>query len=97
MTLSRRASAGFSAAELLIVLAISGCIAAMGIPATVGMVNEFSLSGDAHGVSNTLAQARLSAAANFTRSRLYVDRAARSYRIERSDRRTWVCSRRNMP
>jgi Tfp pilus assembly protein FimT len=81
--MSRRArSEGFSAVELLIVLSIAGCIAAMAIPASNNMVNEFSLSGDAHGVSNSLALARLTAAANFTRTRLYVDRLANTYRIE---------------
>lgn len=80
---SRLGSAGFSAVELLIVLAIAGCVAAISIPASSSMVEEFSLSGDAHGVSNSLAQARMSAAANFTRARLYVDRLAGTYRIER--------------
>ena len=81
--LRRRLSEGFSAVELLIVLAIAGCVAAISIPASTGMVNEFSLSGDAHGVSNSLALARMGAAANFTRSRVYVDRVAMTYRIER--------------
>jgi prepilin-type N-terminal cleavage/methylation domain-containing protein len=80
---SRRRSEGFSAIELLIVLAIAGCVAAMSVPASIGMVDEFSLSGDAHGVSNSLALARMGAAANFTRSRVYIDRAAGSYRVER--------------
>ena len=78
-----RLSEGFSAVELLIVLAIAGCIAAISIPASTGMVDEFRLSGDAHGVSNSLALARMGAAANFTRARLYVARAANTYRIER--------------
>ncbi len=85
---SRRGSAGFSAAELLIVLAIAGCVAAISIPASSGMVNEFSLSGDAHGVSNSLAQARMSAAANFSRARLVVDRVNNNYRIERWNKAT---------
>jgi len=79
----RRLSQGFSAVELLIVLAIAGCVAAMAIPASIGMVDEFNLSGDAHGVSNSLALARMGAAANFTRARIYIDRAANTYRIER--------------
>jgi Tfp pilus assembly protein FimT len=65
------------------VVAIAGCIAAISIPATTSMVDEFNLSGDAHGVSNSLALARMGAAANFTRARLYIDRVANSYRIER--------------
>jgi prepilin-type N-terminal cleavage/methylation domain-containing protein len=81
--MSRRLSPGFSAVELLMVLAVAGCIAAMALPASIGMVDEFSLSGDAHGVSNSLALARMGAAANFTRARLYIDRAANTYRIER--------------
>lgn len=80
---SRRRSEGFSAIELLIVLAIAGCIAAISIPATSGMVDEFNLGGDAHGVSNSLALARMGAAANFTRSRLFIDLAAGTYRVER--------------
>jgi len=84
----RSSSLGFSAVELLIVLAIAGCVAAMAIPASVGMVDEFSLSGDAHGVSNSLAQARMTAAANFTRARLFVDRGANTYRIERWNKAT---------
>lgn len=74
---------GFSAVELLIVLAIAGCVAAISIPASSNMVAEFRTSGDAHGVSNSVALARMNAAANFTRARLYVDRAANTYRIER--------------
>ena len=69
--------------ELLVVLAIAGCVFAISVPASVGMVDEFNLSGDAHGVSNSLALARMGAAANFTRSRVYIDRAARNYRVER--------------
>lgn len=84
----RKGSEGFSAIELLVVVAIAGGIAAIAIPASTNMVNEFSLSGDAHGVSNSLALARLTAAANFTRTRLYVDRAANTYRIERWNKAT---------
>lgn len=83
-----RLSQGFSAVELLIVLAIAGCVAAISIPASTGMVDEFSLSGDAHGVSNSLALARMGAAANFTRSRLVVDTANDTYRIERWNKGT---------
>jgi prepilin-type N-terminal cleavage/methylation domain-containing protein len=82
----RQLQQGFTALELLIVLAIAGCVAAMAIPTSLNMVDEFSLSGDAHGVSNSLALARMGAAANYTRSRLFIDRLANTYRIERWNR-----------
>jgi len=75
-------SSGFSALELLIVLAIAGTLAAMSLPASMSMVQEFRLSGDAHGVSNSVALAKMSAAAQFTRARLYVDLAAGTHRVE---------------
>jgi hypothetical protein len=79
----RASESGLSAVELLIVLCVAGTVAAMTVPASTAMVNEFSVSGDAHGVSNSIAVARMGAAANFTRQRLYVDRAANRYRVER--------------
>ena len=78
----RTASSGFSAIELLIVLALLGTLAAIGLPASMSMVQEFRLSGDAHGVSNSVALAKMSAAAQFTRSRLRVDLAAGTYQVE---------------
>jgi prepilin-type N-terminal cleavage/methylation domain-containing protein len=81
-----RSADGFSALELMIVLAILGCVAAISLPATSSMVNELNLSGDAHGVSNSLAQARMIAAANFTRARVRVDQTGGTYRVERWDK-----------
>lgn len=81
--MSRGLAAGFSALELLVVLAIAGGLAAISLPASANMVDEFRLSGDAHGVSNSVALARMDAAANFTRARVFVDLAANTFRIER--------------
>lgn len=77
-----RAAAGYSAIELLVVLTLAGTMAAMAAPMSMSMVSSFRLSGDAHGVSNSAATAKMTAAARFTRARLYVDLAAGAYRIE---------------
>ncbi len=88
----RRASAGYSAIELLIVLAIAGTLAAMVVPASTSMVNDYRLSGDAHGVSDSVALAKMSAAAQFTRARLFVDLTAGTHRVEIWDKTVpgWV-------
>ena len=82
MPKQRVASAGFSAIELLIVLAIAGTVAAMAVPASISMVNDYRISGDAHAVSDSVALAKMSAAAQFTRARLFVDLAGGTLRIE---------------
>lgn len=92
MPVRRIASAGFSAIELLIVLAVVGTLAAMVVPASTSMVNDYRLSGDAHGVSDSVALAKMSAAAQFTRARLFVDLAGGTHHVEIWDKTTsgWV-------
>ena len=52
---SLRSSAGFSAIELLVVLAIAGSLAAMSVPFSMQMVDDYRISGDAHDLSNSVA------------------------------------------
>lgn len=73
---------GYSAVELLVVLAIAGGVAAMSVPLSMTMVDDFRISGDAHSLSNAVAVAKMSAAAQFTRSRLYVDLTAGTSRVD---------------
>lgn len=79
---SLRSSAGFSAIELLVVLAIAGSLAAMIVPFSMSMVDDYRISGDAHDLSNSVAQAKMSAAAQFTRARLYVDLGSGQYHVD---------------
>ena len=79
---SLRSSAGFSAIELLVVLAIAGSLAAMSVPFSMQMVDDYRISGDAHDLSNSVAQAKMSAAAQFTRARLYVDLPTGQYHVD---------------
>ena len=83
---------GYTAIELLVTVAIMAGVAAMSVPVSVSMVRDFELSGDARGMSNTIAMAKMNAAAQFTRARVRVDLASSQFRVERWNRSTsqWV-------
>ncbi len=73
---------GFSAIELLIVVAIVGSMAAIGLPLSSGMIDDIKTRGDAQGLSSAIAQAKLTSAAKFTQARLFVNLSANTYRIQ---------------
>ncbi len=78
----RCTDAGFSAVELLIAVAIIGSLAAVSVPISGGMIDDIRLRGDGQGLSSTLALTKMTAAAKFTRARLFVNEDAGTYRIE---------------
>lgn len=71
MNKSKRAEAGFSLLEVLIVIAVMAVVAAMAIPTWQRMQKNARLNGDAHNLAGELSVAKLRAAANFTESRLF--------------------------
>lgn len=73
---------GFSLLETLMVVAITGIIAAVAVPMMANALGFYRLSGDARSVSNATAVAKMRGAAEFTRVRLYVDLAGRTHHIE---------------
>ena len=73
---------GFSLIELLIVMALIAIVSAMAVPMSSSTLASFRLSGDARGVQSAMSLAKLRAASDFTRARLYVDMGARSFRVE---------------
>jgi prepilin-type N-terminal cleavage/methylation domain-containing protein len=77
---------GFSTLELLATLAVIGVIAAAAVPSTSRTLQDLRLRGDAHGVQNAVALAKMRAAARFTRERIYVDLSTGSYHLEYWDR-----------
>jgi prepilin-type N-terminal cleavage/methylation domain-containing protein len=77
-----RQDSGFSAVELLIVVAIVGSMAAIGLPLSAGMIDDIKIKGDAQGLSSAVAQTKLTSAAKFTQARLFVNLAANTYRIQ---------------
>jgi prepilin-type N-terminal cleavage/methylation domain-containing protein len=77
-----RSDRGFSALELLIVVAISGVVAAIAIPMSGNALGYYRLSGDARNLSNAIAVTKMRAAATFSHARLYVDLNGKSFHIE---------------
>ena len=77
-----RQDSGVSVIQLLIVLAILSSMAAIGLPLSAGMIDDIKIRGDSQTLSATVAQAKLTSAAKFTRSRLYVNTSTNSYKIQ---------------
>jgi Tfp pilus assembly protein FimT len=68
--------------ETLIVVAITGVIAAIALPMMKNTLGDFRLSGDARGLNNAASLAKLRAASNFSQARLYVDLSGASFHLE---------------
>src|SRR5262245_34240221 len=75
----RAAESGFSLLEVVAVVGVIGVVAAIAVTISLGSVR---LIADARRIKNQISLARMQAAANFTRARVYIDLVARSYRIE---------------
>jgi prepilin-type N-terminal cleavage/methylation domain-containing protein len=73
---------GFSMIELTLVIAVSLIIAGMAIPAFLTIERNLRISGDARDINGDMAVAKMRAASDFTRARLYADLAADTFRIE---------------
>jgi Tfp pilus assembly major pilin PilA len=76
---------GFSLLELVMVLGLSMVIAAIAVPMMGNTIGNFRISGDVRGLSNAVSLAKLRAATQFTKSRLYVDLSVNGFHIE-----TWT-------
>ncbi len=76
---------GFTILETLMVVALIGVIATIAIPQFSNSIAYFRLSGDARSVSNSVALAKMRAASNFSKTRLYVSTATNWHRVERAD------------
>jgi len=76
---------GFTILETLIVIAIIGVVATVAIPQLNNSIAYFRLSGDARSVSNGVALAKMRAASNFSKTRLYISVASGWHRLERAD------------
>jgi Tfp pilus assembly protein FimT len=68
--------------EVMLVVALTGVIAAIAIPMMGNQLGFYRLSGDARSISNSMALAKMRAAAVFGRVRVYFDLSARSFHLE---------------
>jgi prepilin-type N-terminal cleavage/methylation domain-containing protein len=78
-------SGGFTLLETIIVVGLVAVVAAIAVPMTANTIAGFRLSGDARSAANDVALAKMRASSIFSRVRMYVDVAARSYHLETWD------------
>lgn len=83
---------GYSLIEIMVVVLLTGVVAAIAVPMMSNTLGFFRLSGDARSISNSVAVAKMRAASDFSRVRLYVDLSTKSHHIESWDKvnSTWV-------
>ena len=74
--------AGFSLVEMVAVAAVLATLAALVVVVLGNLAGHYRVSGDARGVTNSVAVAKLRAASLFTKTRLYVTLASRTYEIQ---------------
>jgi prepilin-type N-terminal cleavage/methylation domain-containing protein len=79
---------GFSIIEITIVVALIGVISAIAVPMFGNAIASFRLSGDARGVTNAAAVAKMRAASDFSRARIFIDLTANTHHIERWNKTT---------
>jgi len=74
--------AGYSLVEILVVVAIFATVSAIAMPMMGKLFGFYKLSGDARSVSNAIAVAKMRAAADFSRVRIYVDLSSNTFKMQ---------------
>lgn len=82
---------GFSLLEILVVVGLIGVLSAIAAPMFSNAIAGFRLGGDARSVSNAAAVAKMRAASDFSRVRLYVDLTARTHQMQIFDKTSAIC------
>ena len=77
--------------EIVVVVGIIGVLGAIAAPMFNNAIRSFRLSGDARSLSNAAAVAKMRAASDFSRVRLYVDLTARTHRMQVFDKTSATC------
>ncbi len=80
--ISCKGEQGFSTLELLIVISVSLIMAALAIPGYNAIQRTLRISGDGRDLNGAINQAKLEAAAGFTRARVYADLTGNTFHIE---------------
>src|SRR5262245_47642854 len=82
---------GFTLIEVLAVMAVVGIVAAMAVASTTSMMRGYRLMGDAQGVNNLVSLAKMRAASQFSRARVYVDLTTNSCSLQVWDKAAATC------
>ncbi len=75
-------ASGFSALELLIVVAIVIIVAGIGIPKLMSMVQNLRTAGDARDLNGTILMAKMRAASNYAQARVHADLNTQTFWVE---------------
>lgn len=88
----RTGERGFSITEILMTLTIAGAVAAIVVPETSRTLKDMKLRGDARALHNIVGLAKMRAASQFTRVRVFVDLSSESFWMQQWDKTaaTWV-------
>ena len=89
---SRRNERGYTLIDTLVVIAIVCLVAAMALPQTTSMMGGYKLKGNAQAINNLVGLAKMRAASQFSRARVYADLNARTFRLQVWNKTTnqWV-------
>lgn len=88
---------GFSAVELTIVVTATLILAGIATPKATTAIQNFRTGGNARAIANEVAMAKMRAAADFTRARVYADLSAQTIRVDVWDttNNVWVADSAN--
>jgi prepilin-type N-terminal cleavage/methylation domain-containing protein len=83
---------GFSLLELLVVVALTGIVAAIAVPMMSNNIADFRVRGDARSLTDAVSLAKLRSASDFSQARLYADLNNRSFQVQTWNKTTlaWV-------
>ena len=79
---TKKAEAGYSMMELLVVIAMTIVVTAIAVPTYISTSQFLRTAGDLRMLNAVVAQAKMRSAANFTHARVYVDLNANTYQLQ---------------
>ncbi len=81
-TAARNRDGGFNLFEVTVVVLITMIVFGMALPSLTSVLRSYRSFGDAKSISNEMSLARMRAAADFTRTRVYFDLNAKTYQLQ---------------